>query len=110
MNIEGRLRNRVDVIAVGKILQAIAVMPNGTDRPVTGDLSGNFDFWFDGGAGRMITGWTIEFADGPCTSRCGSRVHRDSIQERLWGRYIPTRPGVRYWRLLSKKMSSNKAI
>ena len=65
MNTEERLRNRVDANAVGKILQTIAVTPNRRDRPRTGDLSGNFDFWFDGGAARMITGWTeFEFADG----------------------------------------------
>jgi hypothetical protein len=65
VNIEERLRNRVDANAVGKILQTIAVTPNRRDRPRTGDLSGNFDFWFDGGAARMITGWTeFEFADG----------------------------------------------
>ena len=65
MDIEDRWKNRVDESAVGKVLQAIAVMPNRRDTPRTDDLSGNFDFWFDGGAGRVITGWTeYEFADG----------------------------------------------
>ena len=65
MNIEERLRNRVDANAVGKILQTIAVPPNRRDKPKTGDLTGNFDFRFDGGAARIITGWTqYEFADG----------------------------------------------
>ena len=51
--------------AVGTILLAIAVTPNRRNKPRTGDLSGSFDFWFDGGAARMITGWTeFEFADG----------------------------------------------
>jgi hypothetical protein len=60
-----KFENRVNESAVGKILQAIAQTPNRRDRPKTGDLSGNFDFWFDGGAARMITGWTeFEFADG----------------------------------------------
>ena len=65
MDIEERLKNRVDANTVSKILQAIAVTPNRRDRPRTGDLSGNFDFWFDGGAVKMVTGWTqFEFADG----------------------------------------------
>ena len=65
MDVEERLKNRVDANAVGKILQAIAVTPNRRDRPRTGDLSGDFDFWFDGGAAKVITGWTqFEFADG----------------------------------------------
>ena len=65
IDIEERWKNRVDANAVGKILQAIAVTPNRRDRPRTGDLSGDFDFWFDGGAAKMITGWTqFEFADG----------------------------------------------
>ena len=65
MDINERLRNRVDENVVGEILQAIALTPNRRERPITGDLSGNFDFWFDGGAATNITGWTqYEFADG----------------------------------------------
>lgn len=64
-DMEERLRNRVDENAVGKILQAIALTPNRRNKPRADDLTGNFDFWFDGGASRMITGWTeFEFADG----------------------------------------------
>jgi hypothetical protein len=65
VEIEERLKNRVDENDVGKILQAIAVTPNRRGRPRSDDLSGDFDFWFDGGAARMITGWTqFEFTDG----------------------------------------------
>jgi len=58
-------KDRIDEGAVARILQLIAETPNRRERPITGDLTGAFDFWFDGGAGRNITGWTeYKFADG----------------------------------------------
>ena len=33
--------------------------------PTTATLAGEFDFWFDGGAGRIITGWNdYDLANG----------------------------------------------
>jgi hypothetical protein len=56
---------RVDEAAVARILLSIAELSGRRTRPNGGDLTGSFDFWFDGGAGRYITGWTeYEFTDG----------------------------------------------
>ena len=51
-------KDRVDAGAVARILHLIATLPNRRETPIAADLSGNFDFWFDGGAARMVTGWT----------------------------------------------------
>jgi hypothetical protein len=58
-------KDRIDEEAVARILLLIASVPNRRERPIEGDLPGAFDFWFDGGAARLITGWTeYELADG----------------------------------------------
>jgi hypothetical protein len=49
---------RVAEASVARVLQLIASTPNRRSVPITGDMPGGFDFWFDGGAGRVITGWT----------------------------------------------------
>ena len=54
---------------VESILAAIAAPPNRRERPVDGDVEGEFDFWFDGGACSYVTGSThYEFADGATAS------------------------------------------
>lgn len=59
------LRNRVSEEQVARVLQLMAAPPNRRDSPRAGDLPGQFDFWFDGGAGRIVTGWTTyHFSDG----------------------------------------------
>jgi hypothetical protein len=58
MDIEELFRNRVTESQVAEVLQLIATTPNTRKKPVAGDLPGEFDFWFDGGAGRFVTGWT----------------------------------------------------
>lgn len=56
---------RVDEAAVARILRHISDPPNVRNTPNASDTKGQFDFWFDGGAARMITGHTeYEFADG----------------------------------------------
>ncbi|MCM2256787.1 MAG: hypothetical protein NDJ94_14095 [Vicinamibacteria bacterium] len=44
-----------DLAHVSRVLWAIAAMPHRRDRPVAGDLEGDWDFWFDGGACRCTT-------------------------------------------------------
>jgi hypothetical protein len=62
---ENPYRDRVDEMQVAWVLHLIATVPNRREQPIAGDLPGMFDFWFDGGAGRMITGRTdYELADG----------------------------------------------
>jgi hypothetical protein len=58
VNIEELFRNRVSEDRVAQVLQLIATLPNKREQPMPGDVAGKFDFWFDGGAGQLITGWT----------------------------------------------------
>jgi hypothetical protein len=52
-------------LAVARILSAIAQLPNRRSQPRPGELPGDFDLWFDGGAVKNSTGYTIyAFADG----------------------------------------------
>jgi hypothetical protein len=56
---------RATLADIAGILNAIAQLPNRRTTPQAGDLKGDFDEWFDGGAKRIITGCTTyEFADG----------------------------------------------
>lgn len=56
---------RIDETRVAEILAIIAAPPNRRLEPAAGDLAGDFDFWFDGGAGRTHTGSQhYFFADG----------------------------------------------
>ena len=65
MDFSQKLERRVDERAVALVLACIAPGANRREKPIAGDLRGTFDFWFDGGAARVITGWTeFEFADG----------------------------------------------
>jgi hypothetical protein len=58
-------RKRVDEAAVAKILHYISDPPNVRKTPNANDENGQFDFWFDGGAARIITGHTeYAFDDG----------------------------------------------
>ena len=69
MDLDERFKRRIDeravAGAVAKVLHCIANAPNKREKPMAGDLSGTFDFWFDGGAARVQTGHVeYEFADG----------------------------------------------
>ena len=61
MDLNERFRRRVHEENVAEVLRCIATPPNKRDRPIDGDLEGTFDFWFDGGAAKVHTGY-IEYA------------------------------------------------
>jgi hypothetical protein len=51
--------------AVARILHLIATTPNKRTTRQAGDLEGHYDYWFDGGACRIVTGHTdYIFLDG----------------------------------------------
>ena len=51
--------------AVERILELMSTQPNARPIPKPGDIEGNFDTWFDGGAVKHDTGiTTYRFADG----------------------------------------------
>lgn len=97
MDLSERLERRVDEQSVAEVLRCIATPPNKRDEPIAGDLSGTFDYWFDGGAARIVTGWTeYQFTSGiraivdgleglsiTVTFPNGSRVR---VQQDRWGR------------------------
>jgi hypothetical protein len=61
--------------AVALILTLMASQPNARRKPVDGDVKGNFDVWFDGGAVKHDTGLsTFYFADGARAFAAGSLV------------------------------------
>jgi hypothetical protein len=65
MDIEERFHRRVREEEVADVLHRIATAPNRRDRPIPGDPQGPFDFWFDGGAARVHTGYIeYKFNDG----------------------------------------------
>ena len=54
-----------DLREVARILSLVADPPNRRARPAHGDLQGDHDEWFDGGAIAHVTGYTdYDFADG----------------------------------------------
>jgi len=64
-DVEELFRQRISEAQVAQVLQLIGALPNKRDRPTAGDLPGRFDFWFDGGAGQIVTGYNqYDFADG----------------------------------------------
>jgi hypothetical protein len=59
------MRNRVSEEAVARVLGLVAALPNRREVPLVDDPKGDFDFWFDGGTCRMITGYNeFRFLDG----------------------------------------------
>ena len=56
--IDHPFNQRIDELEVARVLQLISEVPNKREKPQPGDLAGTFDFWFDGGACRIITGST----------------------------------------------------
>ena len=58
-------KNRVKEETVARILELIATVPNRRDTPLVEDLKGPYEFWFDGGACTIVTGWCeYVFQDG----------------------------------------------
>ncbi len=97
MDLSFKFERRVDERAVGEILLWIATVPNKRETPIVGDLKGSFDFWFDGGAAKIQTGYVeYQFYTGaiatvgapiPALSVTinfpnGSRVR---VQQESWG-------------------------
>jgi hypothetical protein len=65
MDTEELFQNPVSKAQVAQVLQLITTLPHKREQPIVGDLPGKFDFWFDGGAVRHVTGWSeYELADG----------------------------------------------
>jgi hypothetical protein len=65
MDVEQVWSHRVKESEIARVLTLIAEQPNRRERSKAGDQPGAFDFWFDGGAARCITGWTeYDFGDG----------------------------------------------
>jgi hypothetical protein len=59
------VEGRSTLVRVGEILSAIGKVANKRAHPREGDLEGDFDEWFDGGAVKNITGVTeYRFNDG----------------------------------------------
>jgi len=50
---------------VSRVLWSIHAPQNSRKEPLAGDMTGEYDFWFDGGACRVVTGCTYYyFRDG----------------------------------------------
>jgi len=57
--------HRVSEATVADVLQRVGAASPERDARLPTDLEGDFDFWFDGGAGRSQTGSVeLQFADG----------------------------------------------
>jgi hypothetical protein len=97
MDLSERFKRRIDERRVATVLQCIAAPPNKRGEPTDSDLAGVFDFWFDGGAAAIHTGYIeFTFADGtratlaaPCPALSvtiefpnGCRV---KVQQESWG-------------------------
>ena len=48
--------NRASEAKIGEILQRIGRQANLRSKPLDGDLEGDYDAWFDGGAVKHVTG------------------------------------------------------
>jgi hypothetical protein len=57
--------HRVPESRVAAVLASIAAPPRKRGKPQPGDIDGDFDFWFDGGACKFHTGSAhYHFTDG----------------------------------------------
>lgn len=64
MSIRDRFERRVAESRVAHVLASIAAEPNRRSTAIAGDLVGEFDYWFDGGAAKVETGYiTYRFSD-----------------------------------------------
>ena len=66
---EGRYKQRVDELEVSEVLNMLAGARNTRQQPGPGDLPGEFDAWFDGGAIKWETGCTQYFFANGVTAR-----------------------------------------
>jgi hypothetical protein len=58
-SLEKMLSNAIDLAEIAQILNLIARRPNRREKPKEGDLVGDYDEWFDGGAVKIETGYTV---------------------------------------------------
>jgi hypothetical protein len=63
------LAERIAEGPVAQVLGVIAAPSNRRLQPIEGDLPGDFDYWFDGGACKLHTGTML------CVFSDGTRVH-----------------------------------
>ena len=69
------------MLQVGRILTLMSELPDQREEPHEGDLQGNFDWWFDGGAVKHDTGLsTYHFSDGAKACTGTSLVFSVSIE------------------------------
>lgn len=62
------MERRVGINDVLRVLFLITDEPNRRGRPIDGDLEGDFDCWFDGGARRDYTGYTLFYLNDGTTA------------------------------------------
>jgi len=73
-DLDALFRSAVTPEEVAELLHVVASPPNRRDDPEEGDLEGEWDFWFDGGAGSMETGGTRIALDDGTVIRSGGDV------------------------------------
>lgn len=98
MDLTERFERRVSELSVAFVLKSIAEEPHRRKVAASGDLPGEFSYWFDGGAAKIETGYVrYQFMDGtkavvgnptPALSISiefpnGCRVR---VQQETWGR------------------------
>lgn len=82
-DISDKFAKRVSEQELARILELIAQQANRRDRAIPGDVEGQFDYWFDGGACRVQTGSVeFEFLDGTA-ARLGVPVPSLSLSVRF---------------------------
>jgi hypothetical protein len=65
MDLRERFERRVPELMVAHVLESIAEEPHRRSAAGAGDLPGQFDYWFDGGAAKIETGYVeYRFVDG----------------------------------------------
>ena len=79
MDVRERFKGRVAESIVADILHLIATVPNRREEAVLGDLPGRFDFWFDGGAGNIMTGCIDYYFANGTRARVGAPVPALSV-------------------------------
>lgn len=57
------MKNRVGELDVARVLHLIGATPNRREKPLPSDTDGDYDFWFDGGAASVETGYINYYLD-----------------------------------------------
>jgi hypothetical protein len=65
VDLNEKFARRVSEQRVADVLALLATLPGRRRAPLAADIRGNFDFWFDGGAAKIHTGYIdYELTDG----------------------------------------------